>query len=202
MGSRIIGGSLRGRKLGSLPKGAFTRPILARIKKSLFDILKSRISGASFLDLFAGTGAVGLEALSRGARRVVFIDSSPQCRRWIEDTIKQLSGSSNELFMNPRQCEVYKADVLSGLAWLNEKFDIVFSGTPYKDERKAPLQDGREVLFVVARDQILSENGWLIIQHHAKERLPASAHWDFFRQEQYGDTFLSFFKPLKYVRKD
>ena len=199
-GQRIIGGGLKGRKINALPEGAFTRPILARIKKSLFDILKTRIAGSSFLDLFAGTGSVGIEAASRGAGKVVFIDKSPRCQRWIEDTVRKLAGK-DELFFRGTACEVYRADVLSGLAWLNEQFDIIFSGAPYVDEKKNPLYLVRDVLYIVERDKTLAEGGLLIAQHHAKETFSVPASWDFFRQEQYGDTFLSFFRQLSYVRK-
>ena len=83
MGLRIQSGAAGGRKLKSPPKGAEVRPILARIRKSLFDILRPRLSGALFLDLFAGTGTVGLEALSNGARRAVFVDVNRACCRVI-----------------------------------------------------------------------------------------------------------------------
>lgn len=200
MGTRIIGGGFKGQRLKSLPKGAFTRPILARIKKSLFDILKTRVSDSRFLDLFSGSGSVGIEAISRGAKQVTFIDSSPQCRRWIEDALKELS-QKHELFIRHAEWEVYRADVMAGLAWLDEEYDLIFCGVPYKDEHKRPLFLVQEVLDVIERDRVLAEGGWVIAQHHAKEKVQGSASWDFFRQESYGDTCLSFFKAIEYVKK-
>ena len=200
MGTRIIGGGFKGQRLKSLPKGAFTRPILARIKKSLFDILKARVSDSRFLDLFSGSGSVGIEAISRGARRVVFADSSAQCQRWIEDALRELK-QKHELFVRQAEWKVYRADVLAGLDFLDEQFDLIFCGVPYKDEKKRPLFLAQEALDVIERDKVLAEDGWVIIQHHVKEKVQASASWDFFRQEQYGDSCLSFFRAIKYVQK-
>jgi 16S rRNA (guanine(966)-N(2))-methyltransferase RsmD len=200
MGTRIIGGGFKGQRLKSLPKGAFTRPILARIKKSLFDILKTRVSDASFLDLFSGSGSVGIEAISRGARRVVFVDSSAQCRRWIEDALKEIT-QKHELFIRQAEWEVYRADVLAGLDFLGEQFNVIFCGVPYKDEKKQALFLVKDVLDVIERDKILAEGGWVVVQHHVKEKVQGSSSWDFFRQEQYGDTYLSFFKAIRYVQK-
>ena len=201
MASKIIGGSLRGQRVAALPRGIFARPILARIKKSLFDILKTRITESNFLDLFSGSGSVGLEAASRGAKKVVFIDANPQCQKWIENTLKRLS-EKNELFLRQARCEVYRADVLSGLAWLSEEFNIIFSGAPYKDEKKRPLFFVGDVLDIIERDRVLAEGGLFIAQHHNKETIRVPSGWDFYRQEQYGDSVLSFFRQLKYVRKN
>ena len=84
MGLRIQSGTARGRALPGLPKGYDVRPILARIRKSLFDILRPRIKDVLFLDLFAGCGTVGLEAVSNGARRAVLVDHDRHCCKLIE----------------------------------------------------------------------------------------------------------------------
>src|SRR3989344_350062 len=110
-GTSIIGGNLKRQRMGSVPKGLQTRPILARIKKSLFDILKTRIEGARFLDLFAGSGSVGMEALSRGAGKVVFVDANAYCAKWIEKTLSKIQGRDEGL-LQLGQSRVYRHDIL------------------------------------------------------------------------------------------
>src|SRR5262249_37512336 len=118
-GTQILGGELRGMDIGPLPNHIFARPILARIRKSLFDILKTRVPDGKFLDLFSGSGTVGLEALSRGAEKVVFVDQNPQCTRWIEQVIARLS-QRNKHFFPGRNIEIHRADATSDLNWLND----------------------------------------------------------------------------------
>ena len=192
-GVTILGGGFKRRKVGSVPAGLFVRPILARMKKSLFDILKNRIPDSVFLDLFAGSGSVGLEALSRGARKVIFIESNPQCKRWIEGSLDNIAGKNNTILLKS-EIRVHRADVLSGLGWLDEKFDLIFSGAPYKDPRKNPLFLVEPLLEMIHRDGIIQDGGWFIAQHHKKEKFRTPQVWDFFRQENYGDNVLSFFK--------
>jgi 16S rRNA (guanine966-N2)-methyltransferase len=193
VGTRIMSGNLRGQKIGPLPKNIFARPILARIKKSLFDILRTRVPGALFLDLFSGSGTVGLEAISRGAKKVVFIDANPQCQRWIESMLRKSSESNPALFQNVRY-EVHRANVLSGLSWLNEQFDLIFSGAPYKDEQKKALFFISDILIMIEKEKILKPKGWFIAQHHIKETFEVPKSFNFFRQERYGDSMLSFFE--------
>src|SRR5262249_22941202 len=90
MSLRVQSGSARGRRLRGTPKNRDLRPILARIRKSLFDILRPRLSGARFLDLFAGTGAVGLEALSNGAKEAVFVDNDRNACRLVDRNASDL----------------------------------------------------------------------------------------------------------------
>src|SRR5438552_16619526 len=87
---RIIAGTARKRSLKSPAASLGVRPILARIKKSLFDILRPRLEGSEFLDLYAGSGAVGIEALSRGAKTVTFVDANPNCLSIIRQNLSRL----------------------------------------------------------------------------------------------------------------
>src|SRR3989344_942211 len=123
-GSSIIGGELRRQRMGTVPKGLNTRPILARIKKSLFDILKARIEGSRFLDLFAGSGSVGLEALSRGSAKVVFVDSNSYCARWIETSLSKIAQHNSAVF-KLGETKVMRHDIRGGLGWLHEEFDLI-----------------------------------------------------------------------------
>src|SRR5258708_680723 len=115
MGTRILSGELRGWPIGPIPKTMFARPILARIRKSLFDIVRPKIENAHFLDLFSGSGTVGIEALSQGAQRVVFLDVNPQCTRWIQKAIDQIK-YKNETFVNKKDIEIRRDNALSGLS--------------------------------------------------------------------------------------
>lgn len=186
----IIAGQFRGRRVLSLPKTSGVRPISGRIKQSLFDILRPRIRGSNFLDLFAGTGSVGLEACSRGAQHVVFVDSSPASVKVIERNLEHLGLS----------CPVIRCDVLSGLSFVRrqtpnaEGFDLIFLGPPYKDELKRPLRLVKPALENIQQASLLAPGGWVIAQHHLKEPVSGAAGLQMFRQEKYGDSYLSFFK--------
>src|SRR5512137_1863258 len=107
---RIIAGTHGGRKIFSVPKDKFVKPISARIRQSVFDIIRPYVTGATFLDLYAGVGTVGLEALSRGAVKVVFVEKEGICLKTIEKNIAALGFTE--------RAKALKADVLSGLKWL------------------------------------------------------------------------------------
>lgn len=193
-GTSILAGELRRQRMGVVPKGLNTRPILARIKKSLFDILKARIEGSRFLDLFAGSGSVGFEALSRGAGKVVFVDSNPYCARWIEETVSKVS-ARNPGLLKLGEAKVYRRDLSQGLGWLEgEEFDLIFSGAPYKDEKNRPTPYVHFLLEALQKCAILAKDGWFIAQHSKRESFRTPPFWNFFREERYGDTVLSFFK--------
>lgn len=186
-GIRILGGEARGRQLKTLKIDDLSiRPLLGRIKKSLFDILRPKLPGAAFLDLFAGTGAVGIEALSQGARRAVFVELSPRSLGLIRENLKMLGWNG--------RAEVHRADVTKGLGWLNERFDIVFMGPPYKDEHKRPLALTVHALRAVAEAGLLAPGGLIVSQHHDKEAVSVPPGLERYRQEKYGDTIVSFYR--------
>ena len=123
---RIISGKARGTKLFSL-EGIETRPTLDRVKESLFNILMPILENANFLDLFSGSGAIGLEALSRGAKKCVFCDSSKNAIDIIKKNIDKTRNNENSIVLNK--------DYEKALLFLkeeNEKFDIIFIDPPYK----------------------------------------------------------------------
>lgn len=185
-GLRILGGTERGRFLKAVPLHAGIRPILARIKKSLFDILTPRLFGSQFLDLYAGTGAVGLEALSRGASRVVFVELSPQYLRMIEVNLQRLGCAD--------RAEVYRADATRDLTWIGARFDLIFLGPPYLDRRRGSEALTGKTLMALAAGSVLADDGWVIAQHHAKEPVTVPPRWEPFRYERYGENCLSFFR--------
>jgi 16S rRNA (guanine(966)-N(2))-methyltransferase RsmD len=164
------------------------RPILSRIKKSLFDILAPRIGGAVFLDLYAGSGAVGIEALSRGAASVTFLDRNPNCQSIIRQNLSRL-----HLFEHAR---VLRGDATKDLAVAGGPFDLIFMGPPYHDDQWNAFHLTHPTLGAIARARLLKPEGWVIAQHHAKEQNVAHPAWTKFREEAYGDTCLAFFAPV------
>lgn len=185
-GLRVISGTARGRRLRSVP-GSATRPITDRAKESLFDILGSDVRGASFLDLFAGTGAVGIEALSRGAAFVRFIDTQRQA---IETVRANLALTGLE-----RGAEVLRGDAFSLLARPADRaFDYAFIAPPqYKELWQKAL------LALDAQPAWLSPDAWVIVQIHPVEYDPASIaselplrHLGEFDQRRYGSVLFIF----------
>ena len=176
----IIAGTAKNKRLISLP-GLITRPLLGRIKKSLFDIITPKIAQAVFLDLYAGTGNVGIEALSRGAKEAVFIEQSPQCLEIIKQNLNNCGFTD--------QAQVIAADIINKFPKLGKKFDLIFIGPPYK------LNLLTQTLKIIGQNDLLEEDGWIIGQHHFKEPLQEKiGRYVMFRQKNYGDTRLSFFR--------
>ncbi|HVP49300.1 MAG TPA: 16S rRNA (guanine(966)-N(2))-methyltransferase RsmD [Bryobacteraceae bacterium] len=173
---RVIGGEFRSRRLKSIP-GLATRPTPDRLRETLFDILGSRVEGAVFLDAYAGTGAVGIEALSRGAARAVFIERG-------KSAVKVLRENLASLGIESRAAVVLGAAVpLVG----RHKADIVFLDPPYDRE------DEYGLLL-----QILAEEppALVIAQHSVRLRLPeTSGRLSRRRVVRQGDNALSLYSP-------
>ncbi|MBI1729144.1 16S rRNA (guanine(966)-N(2))-methyltransferase RsmD [Candidatus Acetothermia bacterium] len=122
---RISGGVLRGRQLHA-PKTNTIRPMRDQVRAAVFNILEEVIEGSRFLDLFAGTGSVGIEALSRGAAEAVFVDQSPEALGIIRSNLKELDlGAKSTVIPD----DVFRA--LDALAGQNQRFDLIFVGPPY-----------------------------------------------------------------------
>ncbi len=176
---RILTGLYKGKRI-VMPEGI--RPTQDKVRKALFDIFGS-LEGASLLELFAGSGAVGLEALSRGAGQVTLVEQARQCLEAIERNIRALG---------VRQCAVIRSSAeqaLDGLRKEGSRFDIVFLDPPYhKGLSKKTLQ-------MLGACDIVAPNGFIVVQHFKKESLPECAG-DFilFKRAVYGDTVLSFYQ--------
>lgn len=161
------------------------------MKQSLFDILRPRIPGAKMLDLFAGTGSVSLEALSRGALLAVMVDREPACIKNIHRNLAHLGFED--------RAQVLKGDVLKPLDWLlaysdNEGYDIIFMGPPYRDINNKMLSFSEPSLKNVAEARLLAPNGILVIQTHKTEVFNIPATLTVFRTEKYGDTLVRFLR--------
>jgi 16S rRNA (guanine966-N2)-methyltransferase len=174
---RITGGSLGSRKVRS-PKGTHVRPTPGRVKESLFSILMPRLEGARVLDLFAGTGAIGFEAASRGAARVVSVEVRREIAHDIEEAAKNLGiDDVVTVFQAPAERALYR---------LEGPFDIVYLDPPYADP--VPLQ-----LFKLMRErQLLAPDAVVVYEHAAKRILPDIPGYRSAREEVYGDVALAF----------
>ena len=181
---RIITGQYKSRLLKTC-KGI--RPTEDRIRKALFDIL-GEVSDLSFLELFAGSGSVGFEALSQGAQEVVFVESQKQSSLAIEENIKNLGCEAKVRVI----CQdAFRA--IENMVQKGQKFDLIFLDPPYYKGL------AEKILQTLGEYDILHHSGYIIIQHFKKdfvvERAGKLVLW---RQEQYGDSLLSFYKKIAF----
>lgn len=180
---RIIAGKYRGLRLRSL-KGGNLRPTSDQMRETIFDVLGPQVPGATFLDAYAGTGAVGLEALSRGARDVVFIEHHRAASQLIRQNLAELKIDSSYAILT---CEV-----LTGLERLerdNERFDIIFLDPPYEE-----IREYHHTLRQLARGMLLNPSGLVIAEHSRHVELEEdylSLHRT--RLLRHGDAQLAFY---------
>ena len=188
---RIIAGTARGRKIFSVSKHLPVKPISDRIKQSVFDIIRPRLPGAKMLDLFAGTGNVSLEALSRGALRTVMVDREPACIKNMHRNLEHLGFAD--------RAKVLRGDVLKPLDYLlaysdNDGYDIIFMGPPYRDINNKMLSLSEPALQNVAAARLLAPRGIIILQTHKTEEFEVPAELEIYRVEKYGDTLVHFLR--------
>jgi 16S rRNA (guanine(966)-N(2))-methyltransferase RsmD len=188
---KILAGTAKGRSLKTPENPRVVRPILGRIKKSLFDILTPRLPNSRFLDLYAGTGAVGLEALSRGVAHATFVERDPLCLKFLQANISHLGFD--------KQSSVVRANITENLSFLPGPFTLIFMGPPYKAEDKTPLALVHPTLDSIAKNNLLAPAGIVIAQHHKKEAVASTPQWNIVRQEHYGDSTVTFFKSIENV---
>jgi len=180
---RVIGGEARGRQV-YLPKGTRIRPTSDSIKETLFNIL-CPLEDKTFLDLFAGSGNIGIEAMSRGAARVVFVEKSITMAKVIRKNVENLGFR--------QRCEILKMGAgraIDDLASRQEKFDVLFADPPYNmgliSKILANLQDGK----------LFAGRYTLIVQHSVRENLQEALAGRYILEDERrcGDTALSFLK--------
>lgn len=163
MSLRIIGGTYRNRILRT-PKGEQTRPTLAVMRKAVFDILQSQIENAHFLDLYAGSGAMGLEALSRGADHATFVETDRDAFRCITENARTL--------MAQDKCTFVSYDALLALQKMakeERKYDIVYVDPPYAPAAKLRLL--QEILLFFDTHPLLNAGGRLFLEEAAPATL-------------------------------
>ncbi len=185
---RVIAGTFRSRQLKSL-KGLALRPTSDRLRETLFNILADRIAGSRFVDAFAGTGAVGIEAISRGASEVVFIENHIPAATLIQKNLDSLEIHSG--------AKILALDALHGLQRLStahksgaQAFDIVFLDPPY-----AASDDYHRVLSFLSDATFLSDGSLVIAEHSRKFDLPERfGNLERVRVLRQGDASLSFYR--------
>jgi 16S rRNA (guanine966-N2)-methyltransferase len=183
---RIISGACRGRKLSPL-KGLDIRPTSDRIRETIFNILGPRVNHAQVLDLFAGTGALGLEAVSRGADHAVFVDVSETACHVIRQNIDRCRLME--------QTTLIRQDLFAPWtdpAMASRCFDLIFLDPPYGRDYAVKVLEQRHL------SALLSENGVIVAEHAAKETLPPSLNGlDIFREKKYSRTTVSFLTRIQ-----
>lgn len=174
---RVISGSARGRRLKEL-QGMETRPTTDKVKESLFNIIQFDIPGRRVLDLFGGTGQLGIESLSRGAASCTFVDQRRDAVKLIRENLAECRLSE--------QAKVLQGDSLAFLSSCREKFDVIFLDPPYHTD----LMD--RALELVTKIDILSENGIIICETMAQRELPQlPAPYEWGKDYRYGQIKLT-----------
>ena len=188
---RITGGAFCGRAI-VVPRTDAIRPTQDRVRAALFNILSTAVAGSDFLDLFAGTGAVGLEAWSRGAGAVAWVERSPRSLRTLEANLAKCFGEA----WAPPALRLFRADVG---AWLKRpalppgSVSIVFADPPYVEREGEP--DGMSALLAAVRDSgLLAPVSFFVAEQRAGTPLPACEGFDLLRDRRYGRTQLSLFR--------
>jgi 16S rRNA (guanine(966)-N(2))-methyltransferase RsmD len=185
---RVVTGEAKGRRLKA-PKTAGTRPIIDRVKTALFDILSTRVEDARFLDLFAGTGSVGIEALSRGAARDTFIEMSHSVLKLARENLK-ITGLGD-------RAETLHADAFKFLQanTSGREYDIIYVAPPQYHEMAA------RALALLDTSPLVAQNGLVIVQVHPKERPVVAAvplaRLSLTDERKYGSTLLMFYEGKK-----
>ncbi|WP_290687084.1 16S rRNA (guanine(966)-N(2))-methyltransferase RsmD [Intestinibacter sp.] len=180
---RVISGKARGLKLNT-PKNQDVRPTTDRVKESLFNIINFDIMDSNVLDLFAGTGSLGIECLSRGANKCVFVDKSKESMSIVKSNIKKARVENESITMNID----FKSAILS-LGNKGEKFNIIFMDPPYY---KNMFEDA---LSMVDQNNLLEEDGVIVVEHDTKDSFPENIGRLYkSRDKKYGKTTLTFYK--------
>lgn len=176
---RVTGGAGRGKRL-RVPPGDRVRPTSDKVKQALFNILGERVADAAFLDLFAGAGGIGIEALSRGASRVVFVDDDRKSLKVIRLNVDESGlGERAEIVASKAESFIKKAE---------ERFAVVFLDPPYSF-------DIRPLLEQIAGSDLLEPDAVVVAEHFKKQSSPEQAGTlTRYREAVYGDTMLAFYK--------
>ena len=176
---RVITGSARGRRLKDLP-GLDTRPTTDKVKESIFNIVQFDVEGRRVLDLFAGTGQLGIDALSRGAEKCVFVDRSREAVKVVKENVTS-TGFEN-------QSQVIQGDGVSFLTSCREKFGLIFLDPPYA----ADLLE--KALLKIAEIDIVAENGIIVCESALDKILPQlPAPYEMGRDYRYGKIKLTLY---------
>ncbi|GAC1397501.1 MAG: 16S rRNA (guanine(966)-N(2))-methyltransferase RsmD [Ktedonobacteraceae bacterium] len=186
----MVTGEAKGRKLKTLKTMSGTRPIMDRVKTALFDILSDEVVESRFLDLFAGTGSVGIEALSRGAARATFIEMDYKILKLVRENlhITKLEDRAETI-----QADAFKF-LHNSITSTTREYDIIYVAPPQYQEMAA------RVLHLLDTSPLIAEDGLVIIQIHPKERATVTAvlctRLILTDERRYGSTLLMFYRRI------
>ncbi len=187
---RISGGSAKGRKIGFrkafLKKndGDGLRPTSAKVREALFDIIRKELPGAVFLDLYAGTGGMGIEALSRGAAKAVMVETNTMRVRMIEHLVSEFDFSGRAKVIHLRAYDFLEREGRKG-----QRYDIIFLDPPYGSGELT------KILPLIGEGKVIREGGLVIAEHFSRTKLPESAgRLAFVKAYKYGDTVLTLYR--------
>lgn len=184
---RVITGKYKGAVLMA-PKGDNTRPTTDKVKESLFSMIQMDVPDARVLDLFAGTGQIGIESVSRGAKSAVMVDKAGSAIAMIKRNLEKIHAEKDEAF------RVIKAPISSALETLGEEgaqFDIIFLDPPYK----IAFDMAKEVAIKIKELNLLADGGIMIVEHSSDlPFVPEEVDMEFKRSCTYGLTVITFFK--------
>lgn len=186
---RVIAGSAKGMRLGPVPPGV--RPVSDRAREGLFSSLALEVPGARVLDLYAGTGAMGIEALSRGAEHVVFVDRAYEASATIHDNLDRTRLADRATVVTQSAAAfVAEAPPTTG------PFDLVLLDPPYD----VAASDLEEVLRGIG-PELLSDQGWtVVLTRGVKSSTPViPVHWAVVRQLRYGDSLVIFYREVSWA---
>ena len=181
---RIGGGTTKGRRLQTVP-GRQVRPTSGRVRQALFNTLREWVPGCIFVDVFAGTGSVGLEALSQGARHVYFVENDRRALLALRTNVSRCGGES--------QTTIVAAALPQAVRKLpaTQQADVLFLDPPY-------ASDLAEATLITLNDcSLLAPDGLVVWQHAVRRQLPVPPGYTLWQSKRYGSTQLSFLTPAK-----
>ncbi len=178
---RVITGLYKGRTIRTV-KDLSVRPATDRVKQTLFNMLATRIDieGASVLDVFAGSGSLGIEALSRGANHVTFVENNEEAVRYIEQNLHSLRCE--------KKTEVLETDAMHFIADYRSSFDIIFADPPYRFERTSEIPER------IFSRPLLKPQGYLLIEHSPDIRFESTSLYQAGPEKKFGRTLVTFFQ--------
>ena len=186
---RIIGGRQAGTRIAT-PKGKGVRPTQDRVREAIFNRLAANLIGATVLDLFSGTGAMGLEAVRRGAKNVLSVEKSPQHGRTIEKNIRACGYSHDQI-----QLKIGCAfSHLRGLAESRKQFDLIFADPPFGEKTtEQKSQSMAQKLLDDSNLHILARvNSLIVIGHSSRDQVEIPSVWTLLKKRRYGDATINF----------
>lgn len=192
---RITGGIHRGRVL-KMPSAGVVRPTQDSVREALFSMLRDVVPDSVFLDLFAGTGAVGLDAKSRGAAEVIWVEHDKRVAAVLEQNIKTICGSMDG-------AQIVRSDAMQWLArpsYRKHYVTIGYADPPYTTEEKSDGID--ELLASIAKSEIMAECGVFVVEQRLGSPMPLLPKgWEMISERKYGKTRLSLLR-VKYIEEE